>query len=135
MGFGEPSKLDYAARLAAALGFVGLVNLERVGVGVVRDRMAEGWQPDARPEPGAPAHGLPRPAARRAAPTSLNDGLAAYALRSREAGLAVLVSDLLDPARLRARAQGAPRAPLRRARVHVLPPEEMNPDLRRATCA
>ena len=30
--------------------------------------------------------------------TSLNEGLANYALRSREAGLAVVVSDLLDPA-------------------------------------
>src|SRR5258706_46120 len=30
MGFGEPSKLDYSARLAGALGFVGLVGLERV---------------------------------------------------------------------------------------------------------
>ena len=45
MSFGEPSKLDYGARLAAALGFVGLVNLERVGVGVMRERIAEGWSP------------------------------------------------------------------------------------------
>src|SRR5215467_3431961 len=28
MGWGEPSKLLYGARLAAALGFIGLVNLE-----------------------------------------------------------------------------------------------------------
>ena len=34
MNFGTPSKLDCAVRIAAALGFVGLVNLERVGVGV-----------------------------------------------------------------------------------------------------
>jgi len=40
MGFGNPAKLDHAARLAAALGFIGLVGLERVGVGVVRERMA-----------------------------------------------------------------------------------------------
>src|SRR5216684_7563793 len=40
MEFGEPSKLEYGARLAAALGFVGLVNLERVGVGVLRERVA-----------------------------------------------------------------------------------------------
>src|SRR5262249_6150224 len=29
--------------------------------------------------------------------TSLNDGLSQYALRAREAGLAVIISDLLDP--------------------------------------
>jgi len=45
MGFGAPSKLDHAARLAGALGFVGLVGLERVGVGVLRERMAEGFSP------------------------------------------------------------------------------------------
>src|SRR5262245_65266518 len=45
MGFGAPSKLHYARRLAAGLGFVGLVNLERVGVAAVRERVAEGWSP------------------------------------------------------------------------------------------
>ena len=45
MDVGEPTKLRYATRLAAALGFVALVNYERVGVGIVRDRMAEGWSP------------------------------------------------------------------------------------------
>ena len=33
MDFGAPSKLDYAVRVAAALGFVGLANHERVGRG------------------------------------------------------------------------------------------------------
>ncbi len=45
MAFGRPTKLAYAARLAAAIGFVGLVNLERVGVGVLRERVGEGWPP------------------------------------------------------------------------------------------
>src|SRR5256884_8825028 len=45
MNFGTPSKLDCAVRIAAALGCVGLVNLERVGVGVLRERIAEGWPP------------------------------------------------------------------------------------------
>src|SRR6476646_1499472 len=40
MGFGEPTKLEYGAKLALALGFVGRVNLERVGISVVRERMA-----------------------------------------------------------------------------------------------
>src|SRR5205823_2731350 len=30
MGFGDPTKLHYAKQIAAALGFVGLVNLDRV---------------------------------------------------------------------------------------------------------
>src|SRR5947208_3371362 len=31
MDFGAPTKLEYGARLASALGFVGLVGMERVG--------------------------------------------------------------------------------------------------------
>ena len=45
MDFGRPTKLRYAARVAAALGFVGLVSLERVGVGVLREKVSEGWSP------------------------------------------------------------------------------------------
>ena len=60
MSFGAPSKLDYGARLAAALGFVGLVNLERVGVGVVRERIAEQRRPahdeEAANEPQRDGH-------------------------------------------------------------------------------
>ena len=32
MMFGEPPKIDYAKRVAAALGYIGLSNLDRVGI-------------------------------------------------------------------------------------------------------
>src|SRR5207244_8548623 len=35
MGFGQTQKLEYAARLAADIGFVGLVKPERDGLGMV----------------------------------------------------------------------------------------------------
>jgi len=61
--------------------------------------------------------------------TSLNEGLANYAARSRQAGLAVVVSDLLDPGGY----ESGIRALLERRfdvhLVHVLSPEEMNPEL------
>jgi uncharacterized protein (DUF58 family) len=128
MNFGSPTKLEAAVRIAAALGFVGLVNHERVGVGVLRNRVAEGWPPTrgrnqvtslldflARVEPGGG--------------TSLNEGLGNYAVRSRQAGLAVVISDLLDPGGY----ERGVRALLERRFdvhvVHVLTPEEMNPEL------
>src|SRR5213594_2960483 len=128
MGFGAPSKLYYAVRLAAALGFVGLVNFERVGLGVLRERVAEGWPPTrgraqvlplmeflARVEPGGV--------------TGIDDGLANYAQRAREPGLVVLVSDLLDPAGY----ERGIRALLERRFdvhvVHLVDPEEMNPTM------
>ena len=128
MSFGEPGKLHYAARRAAALGFVGLASHERVGVAVIRDRMAEGWSP-ARGR-GQLLSLLEFAARLRSeGPTGLSDALVAYALRSREAGLAVLISDLLDPAGYE---RGLKALLERRFDVHVvhlLSPEELNPVL------
>jgi uncharacterized protein (DUF58 family) len=128
MGFGAPSKLDYAVRLAAALGFVGLVNHERVGLGVLRERVAEGWSPTR-----GRAQILPMmdflSEVKPGGGTSLDDGLGNYAKRARESGLVVVVSDLLDPAGY----ERGVRALLERRFdvhvVHLLDPEEMNPTL------
>jgi uncharacterized protein (DUF58 family) len=128
MNFGSPTKLDCAVRVAAALGFVGLLNLERVGVGALRDRVAEGWPPTrGRNQVPALLDFLGR--VEPSGGTSLNDGLASYAARSRQTGLAVVISDLLDPAGY----ESGVRALLERRfdvhLVHVLSPEEMNPEL------
>ena len=128
MSFGEPPKLRYAARLAAALGFVGLVNLERVGMAVVRDRMAEGW---------SPTRGRARFLSlldfagrlRAGGPTGLSEGLAGYALRSPEAGVAVLISDLLDPAGYERGLKALLERRFDVHVIHVLAREEMDPVL------
>src|SRR5438067_11742282 len=41
MDFGTPSKLHYAKQVAAALGFIGLVNLDRVVVEAFNDRLVQ----------------------------------------------------------------------------------------------
>ncbi len=41
MDFGTPTKLRYAKQVAAALGFIGLVNLDRVVVQAFNDRLAQ----------------------------------------------------------------------------------------------
>src|ERR1044071_1991984 len=41
MDFGSPTKLRYAKQVAAALGFVGLVNLDRVVVEAFNDRLVQ----------------------------------------------------------------------------------------------
>jgi uncharacterized protein (DUF58 family) len=128
MEFGVPSKLDYALRVAAALGFVGLVSHERVGVGILRERATEGWPP-ARGRNQVVAlldflgHVTPGGA------TRLNAALGEYALRAREPGLAVVMSDLLDPLGF----ESGVRALLERRFdvhvVHVLDAAELNPDV------
>jgi uncharacterized protein (DUF58 family) len=126
MSFGAPSKLDYGVRLAAALGVVGLVNLERVGVGVMRERIAEGWNPARGRSQVLPLMDfLSR--VRPAGGTSLNDGLAAWSVRTREAGLAVLVSDLMDPGGYERGLRGLLERRHDVHVVHLLAAEEMNP--------
>ena len=128
MDFGAPTKLEYGARLASALGFVGLVGMERVGVGVLRERVAEGWPPTrGRTQVVNLFEFLGR--VEPAGGTSLNDGLGNYAMRAREPGLAVVVSDLMDPDGF----ETGVRALLERRfdvhLIHVLAPEEMDPEL------
>jgi uncharacterized protein (DUF58 family) len=128
MGFGAPSKLHYAVRLAAALGFVGLVNHERVGLGILRERVAEGWAPTRGRKQVLPMLNFLADL-QPAGGTGLDDGLSNYAKRARESGLVVVVSDLLDPAGY----ERGIRALLERRFdvhvVHLLDPEEMNPSL------
>ena len=128
MDWGTPSKLAWAARLAAALGFVGLARLERVGVGILRERLAEGWPP---------ARGRGRITSlfdflgrlQGSGTTNLGEALAGYAARAQESGVAVLVSDLLDPGGYE---RGLSALLERRCEVHVihvLSPDELEPDL------
>jgi len=126
MEFGEPPKLDYAVRLAAALGFVGLVNLERVGVGVLRERMTEGWTPARGRNQVLPLMEF-LSSLRPAGSTSLGEGLAQYALRAREAGVAVVISDLMDPAGYERGLKALLERRFDVHVIHVLSPDEMNP--------
>lgn len=45
MEFGNPTKLRYACQVAAALGFVGLVNMDRVRVEVFNDNLTQSLPP------------------------------------------------------------------------------------------
>ncbi|HET9491229.1 MAG TPA: DUF58 domain-containing protein [Methylomirabilota bacterium] len=128
MAFGEPTKLRYAARVASALGFVGLVSLERVGVGVLREKVTEGWAPTrGRNQFVTLVDFLARLEADGA--TNLNRGLSDYARRAHEPGLAIVISDLLDPGGF----ESGVRALLERRFevhvIHVLAAEELQPTL------
>jgi uncharacterized protein (DUF58 family) len=127
MGFGRPSKLHYGARLAAALGFIGLINLERVGVGIVREQVTEGWAPARGRNQFLALAGF-LAGVNAGGGTSLNGALANYAARGREPGIAVILSDFLDPGGY----EMGLRALLERRFdihvIHLLDPSEMNPE-------
>src|SRR5258708_16824451 len=45
MDFGTPTKLHYSRQIAAALGFIGLVNLDRVVIEAFNDRLTQSLPP------------------------------------------------------------------------------------------
>src|SRR5215467_12793194 len=95
MDFGTPSKLHYAKQIAAALGFIGLVNMDRVVIEAFNDRLTQS---------------LPAVRGRRslwrlldflqkvepAGPSDLRKALKTFALKCSGKGIVVLLSDLMD---------------------------------------
>jgi uncharacterized protein (DUF58 family) len=95
MDFGTPSKLHYAKQVAAALGFIGLVNLDRVVVEAFNDRLTQT---------------MPAIRGRRslwrlldflqkvepAGPSDLKQALKTFSLKCSGKGIVVLLSDLMD---------------------------------------
>lgn len=96
MSFGTPPKIDYAKKVAAALGYIALSNLDRVGITAFSDHLKESLPLvrgkdqlftilnyfDAITPQGA---------------TAFSKALMEYAFRNKRTGLAIVVSDLLDP--------------------------------------
>ncbi len=129
MRFGQPPKLDYALKVAAALGYIGLNNLERVALA----HFAGGIARMIRPRRGR-GQILPLldflSTVQAEGPTNLNGCLADYALRVQVPGVVVVLTDLLDPGGY---ADGLKALLRRRYEVfllHLVSEEELNPPLR-----
>lgn len=135
MDWGEPSKLRYARRLAAALGYVALNASNRLFV----------WPLSASVSSYGPAWGRGRTSAMlsfmeefrpaqtatpvsyaQAAPPDLEQSLGSFT--SRAGGLIVLVSDLLSPSWERALTRLAGRSG-DVVVLHTLAPQELRPTL------
>ncbi len=96
MRVGDPPKLDYAKRVAAALSYIGLSSLDRVGVVSFADELGVPQPPQRgrqqiftmfRYFDALESHGG----------TNLDRVLRTYATHSRKTGLAIVISDLFDP--------------------------------------
>lgn len=97
MGMGEPSKLVYGKKIAAALAYVALANLDRVSLLSFDAKM------EARL---APTRGKNRifmvfeflRGLRADGQTNLKDSMRTFAAQNKRRGVAILISDLYDPA-------------------------------------
>lgn len=128
MDFGEPTKLQYAKQLAAALGFIGLVRSDRVKI-----------------ETLATSHRQPSPTLRGRASVwrmteylnglgveaniSLAEGVKNFAIRNSGKGILILITDLMDKEGYEKALRFLMAQQMDVYVIHVLSPEELSPEL------
>ncbi|MBN2476606.1 MAG: DUF58 domain-containing protein [Pirellulales bacterium] len=128
MDFGEPTKLQYAAQLAAALGFIGLVRGDRVKIEtlgqpagqsspVFRGRRSM-WRMLDHIEQIEPGQVI-----------SLTEGVKNFCLRNSGKGIVVLLSDLMDKSGYEAALKYLVSQDMDIYVVQVLSAEEIDPEI------
>src|SRR5262245_15579880 len=95
MDFGSPTKLRFAKQLAAALGFVGLVNSDRVVIEAFNDRLTQSMPPlRGRKSLWRMLNFLDK--VEPAGPSDLAKALRSFSLKSSGKGIVVVLSDFMD---------------------------------------
>ena len=126
MAVGDPPKSDYALRLAAALGYVGLAGLERVAVGYVAAGRADVTRPfRGRGSFGPLADYLER--IEFGGATALNASLRAEAVRLPRRSRLILITDLLDRAGYQDGLLALQASGHDVFVIHLLSPDEIDP--------
>lgn len=134
MAFGEPAKFDFAVRVAAAIGYVALCGFDRVAVNVFPNQQE---QPGQAPARAALRSVRGRQSAmtffnhlsllRAAGPADLNESLRRGAVEARQSGMAVVLSDFLDPAGYESGLRALLGRGFQVTAIQVLSPEELEP--------
>lgn len=132
MRFGEPDKFLYARRLAAALGYVGLVHHDRVRIARFAERFSGVFGPArGRRQARRLLEVLGSMEAADGGTTDLTRSCREFALTSGRSGILALVTDFLD----RRGAESALRYLAAAGRslevfvFHVLSPQETDPEI------
>lgn len=131
MAFGQPRKFEFAQQIAAAVGYVALCGFDRVSVSVFPDN------PDEAAIRGALRAVRGRKSAMQfftnlgrvtaKGPAAFNEALRRGALEARQTGLALVLSDFLDPAGYEAGLGALVGRGFQVDVVQILAPEELNP--------
>ncbi|MEY4385523.1 MAG: hypothetical protein RLY20_806 [Verrucomicrobiota bacterium] len=144
MTFGEPRKFDFARQVAAAIGYVALCGFDRVSVNVFPsgERGAVNAEPTAvRNQQAAVQNSLSRVRGKKSSlqflqnlarlhaggTANFNESVRRGALEARQAGLAIVLSDFLDPAGYEAGLTTLIGRGFQVDVVQILAPEELEP--------
>lgn len=129
MGFGTGQKLDQARRLCAALAYVGLANLDRVTIVALSDRMLT-RMPSTRGKARIFKVFEFLNGIRTEGRTDLAEALRTFVAQHKRRGLAVLVSDLYDPAGFEGGINVLRYNKFEPYVLHLIDPSDGRPDLR-----
>ena len=128
MSFGEPTKLHYARQIAAALGFIGLVNLDRVVVEAFNDRLVQSMPPlRGRRSVWRLMDFLQE--LEPAGPSDLAKSLRTFSLKCSGKGVVILISDFMDKAGYEEALRYLVARQLDIYVLHVLSQEEIEPSV------
>ena len=128
MEFGDPSKLQYAKQLAAALGYVGLCRADRVKIEALGG---------TRTNPGPVLRGKPSlwrmieylNSIQSGSNMPLAQGVKEFCLRNSGKGIVVLLTDLMDKSGYESALRFLLAQRMDVYVVHILSPEEVNPEV------
>jgi uncharacterized protein (DUF58 family) len=98
MGLGSPRKFDVARQLAAALGYMALANLDRVGVFGVASRLVAQLPSIRGRHHGGRLFRFLDELKAEAAPVNLRAAVEQFVQNRPQRGTTVVISDLFDPA-------------------------------------
>ncbi|TWT37602.1 hypothetical protein KOR34_25560 [Posidoniimonas corsicana] len=128
MAFGDPTKLEYAKRLAAALGFVGLVKSDRVVIETLGQGLRE-RSPVLRGRKSVWRMLDQLSAIEPNQEGSLVEGVKRFCLRNAGKGVVVLISDLMDKQGYEPALKYLMAQRVDVYLIHVLSQEEIDPDV------
>ena len=129
MGEGSPAKFFYAKRLAAALSYIGLANLDRVGLASFRQKLENVYTPQRGQKSYSHLMKFLKEVLVEGE-TDINASLTDYAETCKRPGVAVIMSDLLDPKGIN---QGLESLLIRKFDIiifHILDHEELSPSMK-----
>ena len=129
MDFGEPTKLEYAKQLAAALGFIGLIRADRVRIETLGQGPGE-RSPILRGRPSVWRLLQHVDAIEPGESVSLAEGVRNFCLRNRGRGVVVLISDLMDKAGYESALRYFVSHQVDCFVIQVLSQEELEPDVK-----
>ncbi len=131
MTFGEMRKFDFARQVAAAVGYVALCGFDRVSLVAFPDNPAEaavrGALRAVRGRKSSMEYFRNINQLTASGSANLNEALRRGALEARQAGVAVILSDFLDPAGYEQGLTALIGRGFQVNAVQILAPEELNP--------